>query len=77
MGFPYFNPPHIQKVNTIEAGNYFVPTQGVEELEHARDVSPKRAKIGKIIKTCAIVLALIGFVILGIFVIKDYYTMGI
>ncbi len=76
MGAPYFNPPHIQKVNTIEQGNFFVPTKGVEEEMLAKEVSAKKAKVMKIVKICALVAGLIAFVILGVFVIKDYILMG-
>ena len=71
MGFPYFNPPNIQKVNTIEEGNFFVPTQGVEEEELTREVSRKKAKVLKVLKICGIVLGVAVFALLLISFLKD------
>lgn len=77
MGFPYFNPPHIQKVNTIEQGNFFVPTKGVEEEELAREMTPRNAKIVKVLKTCGLILGIIAFIVLAVFVFKDPASLGI
>lgn len=65
MGFPYFNPPTIQKVNKIEEGNFFVPTEGVE-VDAVKELHPTRAKVKKIIKIAVIAVAVIAFVVIGI-----------
>ncbi len=71
MGYPYFNPPGTQKMNTIEQGHYFVPTAGVEpdsvkEVENIRWVKIKRA-----VKIVAIVLGAVVFVIGGYWAIMN------
>ena len=71
MGFPYFNPPHIQKVNTIEEGNFFVPTKGVEEEELTREVSARKAKAMKVLKICGVVLGMAVFALLLVSWLKD------
>ena len=65
MGFPYFNPPTVQKVNKIEEGNFFVPTEGVE-VDSVKEQTPSRAKAKKIVKTVVIIAAIIVFVLLGV-----------
>lgn len=65
MGFPFFNPPTIQKVNKIEEGNFFVPTEGVE-VDSVKELKPAHAKAKKIVKTVVIIAAVIAFVLLGI-----------
>lgn len=77
MGYPYFNPPHIQKANTIEQGNYFVPTKGVEEQELSRELYVRTTKAKKIVKTVALVLGIAAFLWLATVVLKDYYTLGV
>ncbi|MBQ8910668.1 MAG: hypothetical protein IJY91_06485 [Oscillospiraceae bacterium] len=72
MGFPYFNPPHIQKQNTIETGNYFAPKPDMDAEEITKEVSPKRKMIGKIVTIGIIIVAAIALVLLGIWVFQDY-----
>lgn len=70
MGFPFFNPPTIQKVNKIEEGNFFVPTEGVE-LDSEKELHPTRVKVKKAIKIAVIAVAVVVFVLLGIEVITN------
>ena len=77
MGFPYFNPPHIQKINTIEQGNFFVPTKGAEEEELSREMSARKAKTIKVLKICGLILGVVAFIVVGIFVLKDPTSLGI
>lgn len=72
MGYPYFNPPGTQKVNTIEQGHYFVPTAGVEPESVNEVVNPKRAKIKKAVKIGVLIVAAVAFVILGCWAIANY-----
>ena len=65
MGFPFFNPPTIQKVNKIEEGNFFVATEGVE-LDSVKELKPSHAKAKKIVKIVVILAAVIVFILLGI-----------
>lgn len=53
MGYPYFNPPYLQKVDKIEEGNYFVPSGGIEP-ESVNEVQVRNEKIIKIIKWIAL-----------------------
>ena len=58
MGYPYFNPPYLQKVDKIEEGNYFVPSGGIEP-ESVKDFQTSQDKIFRTTKwiTLAIVVA--------------------
>lgn len=71
MGYPYFNPPGTQKINTIEQGHYFVPTAGVEpdsvkEVENIRWVKIKRT-----VKVGVLILAVAAFVAIGFWAIMN------
>ena len=65
MGYPYFNPPGTQKVNTIEQGHYFVPTAGIEPESVKEEENIRWVKIKRAVKIVAIVLGAIVFVIGG------------
>ena len=58
MGYPYFNPPYLQKVDKIEEGNYFVPSGGIEP-ESVRDFETTQEKMIRMSKwiTLAVVVA--------------------
>ena len=58
MGYPYFNPPYLQKVDKIEEGNYFVPSGGIEP-ESVKDFQTSQDKLIRTTKwiTLAIVVA--------------------
>lgn len=58
MGYPYFNPPYLQKVDKIEEGNYFVPSGGIEP-ESVRDFETTQEKAIRMSKwiTLAVVVA--------------------
>lgn len=77
MGYPYFNPPGEQKVTTIERGDYFVATGGIEPDSVTKEYSPRKAKFLKAIKITAWVVGVITFVILGVLVFNDYFTSGV
>lgn len=77
MGFPYFNPPNIQKVNTIEEGNFFVPTNGVEPEAVHEEQSLKAAKAKRIFKIILSVVGAVAFGVLAYFCLRDYYLFGI
>lgn len=70
-GFPFFNPPHVQKVTAVEEGNFFVPTKGVDSEAASEDFGTVRTKIGKIIKTVVIVLAIAAFITIGVLAFLD------
>ena len=72
MGFPYFNPPGIQKRNAFERGDWFVPSGGIEPDSVNEELNLRRAKVKKILKITVTVLAVIGFVVLGYFCLKDF-----
>ena len=72
MGFPYFNPPGIQKRNAYERGDWFVPTDGVEPESVNDELDHRRAKLKRILKITLIVLGAIGFVVMGYFCIRDF-----
>lgn len=77
MGFPYFNPPGIQKRNAYERGDWFVPTGGVEPDSVNEELNYRHAKVKKIIKVTLIVLGIVGFLVLGYFCLTDlpqYYV---
>ena len=71
VGFPFFNPPHIQKVTAVEEGNFFVPTQGVDGEMASKNADKARTKSGKIVKTVLIVLAAAAFITIGVMTIMD------
>ena len=53
MGYPYFNPPYLQKVDKIEEGNYFVPSAGIEP-ESVNDFQTHDEKVLKVMKWIAL-----------------------
>lgn len=65
MGYPYFNPPGTQKVNTIEQGHYFVPTAGVEPASVNEVTNLRRWKIKRVVKMGVLVFALVTFAVLA------------
>lgn len=75
MGYPFFNPPTVQKVNKIEEGNFFVPTEGVLPESVTEELSPVKAKRQKLFKTVAWVVGGVVFVLMGYFTIADYYNI--
>lgn len=75
MGYPFFNPPTIQKINKVEEGNFFVPTQGVMPESVTQEISPRKAKVIKTVRTIAYIIGAIAFVVMGILVITDYYNI--
>lgn len=77
MGFPYFNPPNIQKVNTIEEGNFFVPTKGVEPEAVHEELSLKAVKVKRILKITLAVVGAVAFGVLAYFCLRDYFLYGI
>lgn len=77
MGFPYFNPPNIQKINTIEEGNFFVPTEGVEPESVHEEPSLKAAKVKRVLKITLAAVGVIAFAALAYFCLRDYFLYGI
>lgn len=77
MGFPYFNPPNIQKANTIEQGNFFVPTKGVEPESVYEESSPGAEKVKRALKITLTVIGAIAIGVLAFFCIRDYILYGI
>ncbi len=75
MGYPFFNPPTIQKVNKIEEGNFFVPTEGVLPDSVTKELPPAKAKGLKIVKTVAWIIGVAVFVLMGALTIADYYNI--
>lgn len=71
VGFPFFNPPHVQKVTAVEEGNFFVPTEGVDGETTSEDLGAACKKTGKIIKGIVIALAIVAFIIIGVLAILD------
>ena len=71
VGFPFFNPPHVQKVTAVEEGNFFVPTEGVDAESATQDLGTTRTKVGKIVKIVLIAAAVITFVVLGVLAFLD------
>lgn len=65
MGYPYFNPPYLQKVNKIEEGNFFAPSHGVE-LESVQDYHPEQLKAIKIMKLIALGVASAAMILLAL-----------
>jgi len=53
MGYPYFNPPYLQKVDKIEEGNYFVPSGGIEP-ESVKDFETTQEKAIRAMKWIAL-----------------------
>ena len=56
MGYPYFNPPYLQRVDKIEEGNFFVTSHGIEP-ESVHEIHPEKEKTIKIIKLIALIAA--------------------
>lgn len=75
MGYPYFNPPTTQKVNKIEEGNFFVPTEGVLPESVTEEISPARQKRRNAFKIIALIVGLVLFVVMGVFTIADLYNI--
>ena len=71
MGFPFFNPPTIQKVNKIEEGNFFVATEGVETSSVSKELTQKQKTVKIIVKAAIAVILVTLFVLLGIDVITN------
>ena len=53
MGYPYFNPPYLQKVDKIEEGNFFVPSDGIEP-ESVHDYQTTKEKTIRVTKWIAL-----------------------
>ena len=70
MGYPFFNPPNIQKVNTIEQGNYFVPTDGVTPEQVEDDAYRPSGKLKRILTAAFIGLAIAALFIVPLFLSK-------
>lgn len=75
VGFPYFNPPHVQKVTAVEEGNFFVPTEGVDAESASHEHGPVRTKVGKVLKIALITVGIIAFVVLGVLAFLDPGTV--
>ena len=76
MGWPYFNPPGIQKRTTIEQGNFFVPTDGVEPESVNDDYNPRRTKVIKVVRIGVTILVIAAILVMGYFAISDYILTG-
>ena len=59
MGYPYFNPPYLQKVDKIEEGNFFVTSGGIEP-ESVHEMHPGKARTIKIMKLIALGVAAVA-----------------
>ena len=73
MGWPYFNPPGIQSRTTIEKGNFFVPTAGVEPESVKDDWNPRRTKVIKAVKIGITALIIAAILVMGYFCITEFY----
>ena len=65
MGYPYFNPPYLQKVDKIEEGNFFAPSDGVES-ESVRETYPEKEKAIKILKLIALGVGVTIYILLAL-----------
>ena len=66
MGYPYFNPPYLQKVDKIEEGNFFVPSGGIEP-ESVDDYQTTQQKAIKLTKWIALAVAVAAVILASIF----------
>ena len=73
MGYPYFNPPGVQKVTTIEQGNFFVPTDGVEPECVKDDFNPRHTKVTKVVKIGFAIAIIAAILVMGYFCITEFY----
>ena len=64
MGYPYFNPPYLQKVDKIEEGNYFVPSGGIEP-ESVKDFETSKEKAIRATKWIALVVAAAAVILMS------------
>ena len=64
MGYPYFNPPYLQKVDKIEEGNYFVPSGGIEP-DSVLEIQPEKAKTIKVLKLIALGVAIATMILIA------------
>ena len=64
MGYPYFNPPYLQKVDKIEEGNYFVPSGGIEP-DSVLEIQPEKAKTIKALKLIALGVAIATMILIA------------
>ena len=65
MGYPYFNPPYLQKVNKIEEGNFFVPSGGIEP-DSVHDFQTTRERTIRTTKWIALGAAFVAAVLMCI-----------
>lgn len=57
----------------IEKGNFFTPTKGENNTDGVLEKGAKHDRTVKALKTTALFLGIVGFVILGYVVLSDFF----